>query len=129
MNPKQLAKVERLNVVLTVLASLAGFLWMSVPVALGLTVGGFISCANFYAIHKLVDRSINSKKKSSNVARVLLGVKMVLLMGVIFAAIRYLPLNAIALTAGFSIFLISIAIEAVRFALRTESDGQKASVS
>jgi hypothetical protein len=42
---------------------------------------------------------------------------MGLLMGLVFLAVYLLPLSPAALAVGLSVFLMSIAIESVRFAL------------
>ena len=48
------------------------------------------------------------------VYRLFLIPKMMLLMGAVFASLYFLPISALFFAAGFSIFVISIAIETVR---------------
>ena len=47
--------------------------------------------------------------------------KMVGLMVLVFLAVHYLPISGIAFVVGFSVFLVSIAIETVRVATNPPS--------
>jgi hypothetical protein len=48
--------------------------------------------------------------------------EMIGLMGAVALAILFLPLNVVAFTIGYSIFFVSIVIEATYSALRTADD-------
>jgi hypothetical protein len=122
MGPKQLSRIERWNLILAGLFIAVAGLAFPRPVLFGVIVGTVLACANFFAIHKLIQISMAGQGKKRAVVQLLLVAKMGLLIALVFLAMRYLPINAAALAIGLSVFLLSIAIESVRFAL-----GQKAS--
>ncbi|MBI4509236.1 MAG: ATP synthase subunit I [Deltaproteobacteria bacterium] len=117
MDPKHLDAIERWNLFIAALLILAGVLFFDMPVALGFTLGASLSCANFYAIHRLMKKSMSATGTKRAKLQGLLMAKMGVLMFLIFLAIKYLPIHPIALAVGLSVFLLSIAAESIRFAL------------
>jgi hypothetical protein len=111
MNPEALARIEKTNYAIAAVLAAFGWIVLGTPYALGLTVGAVVSAVNFTVIRRLV---VKRDPKSS----LFLIPKMAALIAVVFVAIRYLPLSAPAFAIGFSVFLISIAIESVRFTAR-----------
>ena len=118
MDPRQLEAIERWNLVFSALLVIGALALFDMRVVLGVTVGAIISCANFYGVRKLLERSLRGGR-GSRAIRVLLGGKLLALMVVLFLAIQYLPLSPVGLAVGLSVFLLSIGAETVRFALRS----------
>jgi hypothetical protein len=125
MDPKALARIERTNYALTAILVAFGAVVLGRPYALGLGVGALLSSLNFSLIRKLIDRQLAGARGQTEIgaatprrthAGILFIPKMAALIGVVFLAIRFLPMSAAAFAIGFSTFLVSIAIESVRFA-------------
>jgi len=114
MHPKQLAAIERWNLLLSAILITGSALLFDARVTLGVIVGAGLSCLNFWGIHRLVLASMRTQGRRKSVLQVLLGAKMAILMVLVFLAVQYLPLEPIALAIGLSVFLVSIAIESVR---------------
>ena len=119
MSSKQLASIERLNCLFAALASAVALLVFSRPVLWGVLLGSAVSCLNFYSIHKLVERAMgHGPARGRHLMQILLAVKMVALVVAVFLVLRFVPVQPVALAFGLSIFLFSIAVESIRFALR-----------
>jgi hypothetical protein len=119
-------RIERINYVLGGLLVIAAALTQSQPIALGIAVGVALTCLNFYVLRRLVVKwtSDAAKGKTGN-APLLMLPKMVFLMGAVAVAILLLPLDPIAFTIGYSIFILSIVIDTTYSALRTpDEEGQ-----
>ena len=105
-------RIERLNYGLGALLVIAGAITQTRDIALGLAVGVALTCANFFVLRKLVvkwtDDAAAGKRPSSGM---LLMPKMIVLMGAVIACLALLPIDAVAFVIGYSLFLVSIAIE------------------
>ena len=123
MGSPSIHRIERLNYVLAGVGTLIAALTQSRPVVLGLAVGAALTCANFFVLRKLVTRWTNdaAKGRTSN-TQILMLPKM---MGLLLAAglsIVLLPIDPVAFTVGYSIFILSIIIDTTYAALRTDDD-------
>jgi hypothetical protein len=114
-------RIERLNYLLAIIVTLVGLLTQKQPVVLGLMVGAGLTCLNFFVLRKLVVKWTADAKsgKGGGTASMLMLPKMVLLMGAVTLAVLLLPIDVIAFTVGYSIFIVSIIVEAAHAALRT----------
>jgi hypothetical protein len=121
MSEKQLHAIDRWNVALTALLSAIAAIAFDRPVLIGVLVGGALSTLNFWAMHTLLRRSMQNLGGRRALLQFLVVMKMGVFMALIYLALRNLQMSAGAFAVGISIFLISIAIESLRFAL-----GQKA---
>jgi hypothetical protein len=82
----------------------------------GMAAGVIISCLNFTLLRRLVGRVVKAQQESrKSAAAVLFLPQMLGLMGAVTIALFFLPLSPIYLAIGFSVFMVSIAIETVRF--------------
>ena len=123
MATPSLLRIERINYVLGGIAVIIAALTQVQPVALGFAVGVALTCLNFFVLRKLVYRWTTdaAKGKSSN-APLLMLPKMVGLMGAVALAIFFLPIDPIAFTIGYSLFIVSIVIDTTYSALRTPAE-------
>jgi hypothetical protein len=118
MGPAAARRIEILNYALGGLAVVVSLFVLSQPEILGLLCGALLGALNFSAIRRLVEKQIVAQKASSGgggAGAALIFPKMIALIGAVAAAVFFLPIAPIFLAVGFSIFLVSIAIESVRF--------------
>ncbi len=114
MNPSSLRRIERTNYLLGgVLVAVSPFL-MNKEQALGLLVGVVLSAVNFSLLRRIVEKWLGGAAKGNHMSGFFLIPKMSLLMALVFVSLSYLPISAVTFTVGFSIFVISIAIETAR---------------
>jgi len=118
-----LLRIERLNYALGGLLVIAAALTQTRPIALGVAVGVALTCANFYVLRRLVNKwtSDAAQGKSGN-APLLMLPKMVGLMGAVAIAILVLPIDPIAFTIGYSLFIVSIIIDTTYSALKSGAE-------
>lgn len=123
-------RVERTNYVLAGLLVASTALLGTREQMLGALVGSLVSSINFSFLCRIVPR-MGSPEAGQGGAALLLVPKMLGVMAAMTLAIIFLPLSAIMLTVGFSIFLISIGIETARFAMTASEpeEGQTGSSS
>lgn len=114
-------RIERLNYVLALVVVTLGFVTQSRSIVLGLMVGSALTSLNFYVLRRLVVKwtAEAASGKPGNSAILMLP-KMVGLMGAVAVAVLFLPIDVVAFTVGYSIFILSIVIEATYSALRTD---------
>src|SRR5690606_14570016 len=113
-------RIERLNYALAAIVVLVGLLTQGRAVVLGLMVGAGLTCLNFYVLRRLIVKWTAEAASGDRrgAASMLVLPKMVGLMGAVTLAVLFLPLDVIAFTIGYSIFIVSIVIEASYSALR-----------
>jgi hypothetical protein len=115
-------RIERMNYAIGAVTVIIGLITQNQEIALGLAVGVGLTCANFFVLRKLVAKwTRDAAKGAGGTAQLLALPKMVGLMLLVAAAILFLPIDPIAFTIGYSIFIPSILIEATYSALRYPS--------
>ena len=114
-------RIERLNYALAIVVTIIGLLTQSRSIVLGLVVGSGLTCLNFFVLRKLVVKWTTAAQtgKGGGTASMLMLPKMVFLMGAVTLSVLLLPINVIAFTIGYSIFIVSIVVEASYSALRS----------
>jgi hypothetical protein len=116
-------RIERLNYGIGAVVIAVAALTQAPPVALGLTVGVVLTCANFFVLRKLVVKwTSDAAAGRTGSAPLLMLPKMIGLMGAVAVAVLVLPINVVAFTIGYSIFLISIIADTTYSALRRQPD-------
>jgi hypothetical protein len=116
-------RIERLNYGIGAVVIAVAALTQASPIALGLTVGVVLTCANFFVLRKLVVKwTSDAAAGRTGSAPLLMLPKMIGLMGAVAVAVLVLPINVVAFTIGYSIFIVSIVIDATYTALRTPDD-------
>ena len=114
MASPSILRIERLNYGIGAALALASLFTQSKAIALGICVGVALTCVNFFVLRKLITKwtSTAAKGQTSN-APLLMLPKMVGLMGAVAVAVLFLPIDVIAFTVGYSIFILSIVIETI----------------
>jgi hypothetical protein len=116
-------RIERLNYGIGAVVVLAAAVTQPRDIALGIAVGVALTCANFFVLRKLVVKwTRDAAAGRTGNAPLLMMPKMIGLMGAVALAILLLPISVVAFTIGYSIFLVSIAVEATYSALRTPDE-------
>lgn len=126
MDRKSLSRIERMNYILGgALVAAVGVLGTRDQV-LGALVGVVLSAVNFSLVVRIVEKMTAAATGQSKASGILLAPKMLVLMGAAAAALFLLPISAVMLAAGFSVFLVSIGVETVRYVLRSPADSGNA---
>lgn len=115
-----IVRIERLNYAIGAIAVAVATLTQSREIALGVAVGVLLTCANFFVLRKLVTKwTRQAAAGRTGNATLLMLPKMVAMMGAVGLAIVFLPINVVALAIGYSIFIVSILLEATYSVIRT----------
>lgn len=119
MASPSILRIERLNYAIAAVAVVVALLTQSRSIVLGVAIGAGLTCVNFFVLRKLIVKwtSDAARGKGGNSSLLMLP-KMIGLMGAILLAMLFLPLDPIALAAGYSIFILSIIIDTTYTALR-----------
>jgi hypothetical protein len=120
MASPSIRRIERLNYAIGSVAIIAAALTQPRDIAMGLAVGVLLTCANFFVLRKLVTKwTREAATGRGGNASLLMLPKMIGLMGAVALVIVFLPVDVVAFTIGYSIFIVSIIVEATYSALRT----------
>lgn len=116
-------RIERMNYGIGAVLVAASALTQPRGIALGIAIGVLLTCVNFFVLRKLVTKWTREAAagRGGNASMLMLP-KMLGLMGAVALAIVFLPINVIAFAIGYSVFLASIAVEAVYSVLNTPDD-------
>jgi disulfide bond formation protein DsbB len=116
-------RMERINYMLGGVLIVLAALTQSRPVALGVAVGVVLTCLNFTVLRRLVTKwTSDAQKGQVSAAPMLMMPKMIGLMVAVALAIFFLPIDPIAFTVGYSIFIISIVIDTTYSAMRPDPE-------
>lgn len=123
MATPSLLRIERINYALGGILVIAAALTQPQPIALGVAVGVALTCLNFFVLRKLVFKwTSDAAKGKTGAAPLLMLPKMVGLMGAVAVAILFLPIDPIAFTVGYSLFIVSIVLDTTFSALRSPAE-------
>ncbi|MBA3818407.1 MAG: ATP synthase subunit I [Deltaproteobacteria bacterium] len=121
-NPSIL-RIERLNYGIGAVLALASLLTQSRPIALGVIVGVTLTCLNFFVLRRLIVKwTSDAARGTPGNAPLLMLPKMAGLMVAVALAVLFLPLDVIAFTVGYSIFIVSIIVEAIYSSIVVSAD-------
>lgn len=123
MNVQSLMRIERLNYIVGGVLIAAAAIVGTPKQALGVLVGVVLSCVNFSIMRRMVQHWLKLPPEKRAPQSMLLLPKMAGLMLAVFLAVFFLPISAIGVLIGFSVFLLSVGVETVRFSLGSSSDG------
>ena len=114
MASPSIQRIERFNYALAGVVTLGSLAFGSRTITLGVAIGAALTCLNFYVLRRLIVKwtTAAAQGKASNAPMLMLP-KMIGLMGLVAVSILFLPVDAIAFAAGYSIFILSIVIEGI----------------
>lgn len=111
-------RIERLGALLVALATLGSLLLGDWRVVLGVGLGGGLAVLNFAALRRIMQGIFASDNPRRQIVMTLLLLgKLALLAAVIYAIVRYVPVNAVALLGGISVVVLAIFVEGFRTVL------------
>lgn len=107
-------RIERLNLLLGGLLSLAALIFGTKPQFLGVVTGVVLTCTNFWFLRRMVFRWTADVAAGRPTNRmVLLAPKMLGMFVAVAFVVLFLPVSVVGFTIGYSVFVASIAVEAV----------------
>ena len=115
MDIKSLERIERLNYMFGAALVLVVSALTPIHFTMGVAFGVVLSCVNFSIIRRLVSKLLAAKPDKRGPTAFFFVPKMAGVLGVVALAIYFLPISAIGMGIGFSVFLVSIMVESVRF--------------
>ncbi len=111
---RRLKRIQILGMAFWVaLLVLGGMVYHSLPVMLGLFLGGLIIVLNFYWLTRLIRRAFLERKKPPKSFFVKFGLKVFLLLAIVAFVIYFTPVNPIAFLAGLSVSVLGIMADGV----------------
>jgi hypothetical protein len=131
MATPSILRIERINYAIGGVLVIAAALTQPQPIALGVAVGVLLTCLNFFVLRRLVTKwTRDAAQGRTGSAPLLMLPKMVGLMGAVAVAILLLPIDPIAFTVGYSIFIVSIVLDTSYAALKDpDGNGESGPVS
>jgi hypothetical protein len=115
MDPSALSRIEKLNYALGVGLVLICAGLASTHFTLGVLTGAILTCVNFSLVRMLVEKLLASAPEKQGRTAILFVPKMSGLILAAALAVFLLPISPIGLGIGFSVFLVSIMVESIRF--------------
>ena len=121
MASPSIRRIERLNYGISAAVILLALLTQARDIVLGVAVGAALTCANFWVLRRIIVKwtSEVATGKAGNSSLFMLP-KMLVLMGAVAVAILLLPIDVVAFTIGYSIFIVSIIVDTIYASVRTE---------
>jgi hypothetical protein len=111
---RSLLRIERMNYVIGGVFCIVAAFTQGKSMALGIAIGVVLTCLNFAAMRRIIGKATAAAAGGESTNRLLLIMpKMLLLMAAIVLALKFLPVNAVGVAIGYSVFVVSIMIEAV----------------
>lgn len=115
LSPRSLKDVERWTLIASAVLVAAASLALPGKTALSATVGAALMVANAWAIRRLGERVFRRVESGQPALAVLLfNAKLLVLVGLVYLAVRVLGLDAIGFLLGVSVFPVAIVIAALR---------------
>jgi hypothetical protein len=115
-----LSRINRTNYAIGAILVIAAALTQPGDVSLGIAVGVALTCLNFAVLGRLVAKwTDDAASGTPSNSAVLVLPKMIGLMVAVILALKFLPIDAAAFAIGYSIFIVSIMIEAVYSVFRS----------
>lgn len=94
--------------------SVAALVTQSQRIVLGVVVGVVLTCINFYVLRRLIVKwTSDAARGKTGPAPYLMLPKMAGMMVAVAVAVLFLPIDAIAFAVGYSVFIVSIMVEAI----------------
>jgi len=108
-------RITRLNLVLGGVLVIGAALTQPKDVALGVAVGVALTIVNFFVLSRLIARWTSDAAAGNHgkSASMLMMPKMVVLLLAVVAALEFLPIDAAGFALGYSVFVLSITLEAI----------------
>jgi len=116
MNIDSLKRIETLNYILGAAFILVSFALTSMYFTAGISLGVVLTCLNFSIIRHLVSKLLGTPPEHQSRTAFVFVPKMTGLLVLVALAVFFLPISSLGIGIGFSVFILSIMVEGVRFA-------------
>ncbi|UCD85437.1 MAG: ATP synthase subunit I [Deltaproteobacteria bacterium] len=107
-NYNKIRNIEKLSLILLLVFTLISLVFVSLPITLGVLLGGAIVIGNFYWLSRLLEKALNGEGVSKLSLAVNFFVKSAFLLGSVILVILYTKVDPIALLAGLTTIIIAI---------------------
>jgi hypothetical protein len=125
MGSPSILRIERINYVLAAACVVVALVTQDRSAVLGVTLGAALTCLNFYVLRRLVVKWTADAAAGRGRSAVLMLPKMVGLMAAVALIVLFLPIDVVAFTIGYSIFIVSIVAETLYTGMRpSDEDGE-----
>lgn len=115
MTVQALERIERLNYVFGALLIAISIVAADQSLSLGIAAGVALTCLNFTVIRRLVTKLLAAPPDKRGLTAFIFLPKMTGLLVAVSLVMYFLPVSPIGVGIGFSIFLLSIMVESIRF--------------
>jgi hypothetical protein len=115
-------RIERINYALAALCIAVALITADRAAVFGVALGAGLTCLNFYVLRRLVVKWTADAAAGRGRSAVLMLPKMVGLMAAVALIVLLLPIDVIAFTIGYSIFIVSIVAETIYSGMRPSAD-------
>jgi hypothetical protein len=122
---KHLIAIEKWTCLLALIALGAGMLLLGRHAAFSIAVGAAMMCANAVAIRRVAQKLGVVLQKKPSVTVMLFNLKLVVLIALVFIALRYLGVEPIPFIVGISVLPFAIMIVAVQSSLGRGADHEE----
>ncbi len=100
--------IERLSLVLLLIFTLISLFFVSLPVTLGVFLGGAIVIGNFYWLSRLVEKALSTEGSSKVSLIINFLLKSAFLLGSVVLVTLYTKVDLIALLTGLTTIIIAV---------------------
>ena len=108
MEQTHVASIFRFSVWLTALAVAGSAFFWDLEVFLGTLFGGTLATANLYVLWRIVQAGARATTRRQGVLTALFFVKFAAMIGLVFVAVVYAPINLVAFLIGISVALVAL---------------------
>lgn len=122
---KSIKRIELLSLLLLALAfGLSLVFWRDRQISLGVLIGGVLATANFWGLRRIVYAIVHSNNPRRQFPlAIMLTLKFGLLAATLFAVIKLVHINVLALLVGISVVVAAIMFEGFRSLFVAENAG------
>ncbi len=107
-NNNKIRNIEKLSLILLLVFTLISLVFVSLPITLGVFLGGAIVIGNFYWLSRLLEKALSSEEVSKLSLAVNFFIKSAFLLGSVILVILYTKVDPIALLAGLTTIIVAI---------------------
>jgi hypothetical protein len=118
MEQAQVAAIFRSTLWLSALAVAVSAFWWDLPIFLGMLIGGGLAAANFWVLRRIVDSGARASTKRQGLLTALFFVKFAAMVGAVYLAVAYAPMNMVAFIVGISVAFVAVVFVSLRTMIR-----------
>lgn len=114
-------QIEKLNIIISALAILGAYLiWNDAKISLSVAIGSVIGGANFWVLYRIFSKILMEGVRRKILLGALAALKFAVLIFILWAVIKWVPINAVAFLVGLSTVVVAISGVSLRGAVATK---------